>query len=297
MPREESPMNADPSSSISNEAPPADAPQSSHRRGRRRWPSLVGPAVVIALLAVGTWRFVHPVDRIDEPMSSFHRDDPAGGVAALEAASAERPDDPTVWRRLGSGYARLAHQTADPSLYRRSDMAFDRAEQLEPGAPATAVARAVVEAVKHQFLETYRLATSALAIKPLDPDALVILVDAEVELGRYDAAVRDLQTLLDHKPSMAGLARATYLRELHGDLDGALEALRQAEAAGAQARPADVAQTMRIRADVLYNHGRIHAAEAVYRDILRIEPDYPDARIGLARVAAAEGDPRAGIRQ
>jgi tetratricopeptide (TPR) repeat protein len=94
---------------------------------------------------------------------------------------------------------------------------------------------------------------------------------------------------------MAALARASYLRELHGDLDGALLALRQAEAAGAQASAADRAQTMRIRADVLFNHGRVDDAGAVYDRILAIEPGHADARIGLARVSAARGDLAGGI--
>jgi tetratricopeptide (TPR) repeat protein len=164
-------------------------------------------------------------------------------------------------------------------------------------APATLVARAEVQAVLHQFAEADRLASEALAAKPLDPNALVILVDAQVERGRYEDAAATLQTLLDRKPGMAALARASYLRELHGDLDGALLALQQAEIAGAQASPPTRAQTKRIRGDVLFNHGRVDDAEAVYREILDLVPGYGDARIGLARVAAARGDVDGAISQ
>ena len=65
-----------------------------------------------------------------------------------------------------------------------------------------------------------------------------MLVDANIELGRYDDAAADLQKLLDRKPGVAALSRVSYLRELHGDVDGALSALRDAQnaASGASKR-------------------------------------------------------------
>ena len=58
-------------------------------------------------------------------------------------------------------------------------------------------------------------------VRPYGP-----LVDAYVELGRYGAAERALQAMVDRKPEFAGFTRVSYLRELHGDLPGALAALR-----------------------------------------------------------------------
>jgi tetratricopeptide (TPR) repeat protein len=258
-------------------------------RGRRAR-DLVGPLLIVALVAFAVWRFT---DADSTPRRAAAQTLPrslAEEVASLVSASLDRPDDLTVWQRLGTAYAQLAHQNADPTLYAKSAAAFDRADAIVPDAPATTVARAEVQAVLHQFAEAHRLTSIALATNPIDPDALVIRVDAEIELGRYDDATASLQTLLDVKPGMAALARASYLRELHGDLDGALLALRQAEIAGAQAAPAVRAQTMRIRGDVLFNHGRTDDAATVYEQILDIEPGYADARIGLARVAVARGD-------
>ena len=65
--------------------------------------------------------------------------------------------------------------------------------------------------------------------------ARAIRVDALVELGRYDAAERELQAMVDRKPNLAGYARVSYLRELRGDLDGAVAAMRLAVAAGGPA--------------------------------------------------------------
>ena len=255
---------------------------------RFRVVNLVGPVVVLLLVAGTVWRFTTVSS--DESVAAAARPTTLDEeLATLEASSREHPDDPAVWQRLGVVYAALAHQNADPTLYARAEAAFDRADTIVPDAAGTLVARATVQAVKHQFSEARQLASAALVSNPLNANALVVLVDAQVELGDYESAAVDLQTLLDHKPGMAALARASYLRELHGDLDGALLALHQAEAAGAQASTPDRALTMRIRADVLFNHGRIDEAAAVYREILELEAGYPDARIGLARVDAVNG--------
>jgi tetratricopeptide (TPR) repeat protein len=264
-------------------------------RRRRRLGVVAGPLLIVALAGFAVWRFANP----DAPSATAPAGPPTLGeqVATLERATVERPNDANAWRQLGIGLAQLAHQTADPTLYQRVNTAFDRADELEPQSPATLVARASVQAVLHQFVEARRLATQALDVRPSYPDALVVLVDAEIELGRYDDAATHLQQLLDHKPSMPAFARASYLRELHGDLDGAILALRQADIAGAQAPVADRALTLRIRGDVLLNHGRLDDAAMVYDEILRLVPGYPDARIGNAKVAAARGDTAGGIAQ
>ena len=66
---------------------------------------------------------------------------------------------------------------------------------------------------------------------PDNPDALAVMVDANVELGRYDDASATLQELLDRHPGLPAYARLSYVRELHGDTSGALRAMREADTA------------------------------------------------------------------
>ena len=42
--------------------------------------------------------------------------------------------------------------------------------------------------------------------------------------------------MIDRRPNLAGYARVSYVRELRGDLPGAVEAMRLAVAAGGPAR-------------------------------------------------------------
>ena len=89
---------------------------------------------------------------------------------------------------------------------------------------------------------------------PFDSDALAVLVDADVELGRYDDAATNLQHLLDLRPGLPAYSRASYLRELHGDLPGAEQAMHQALTAGAGDR-FDVATVTTFLGDLAFGSG------------------------------------------
>jgi hypothetical protein len=55
------------------------------------------------------------------------------------------------------------------------------------------------------------------------------LTDANVELGNYKEAEEAAQRMLDLRPgNLPGVTRAAYLRELFGDVDGALELMNMA---------------------------------------------------------------------
>jgi tetratricopeptide (TPR) repeat protein len=123
-----------------------------------------------------------------------------------------------------------------------------------------------------------------------------IEVDALVELGRYEEAERALQRMVDLKPNLASYARVSYMRELHGDLDGAVDAMRLAvSAGGATAENAAYVQTLLGNLELL--RGRSAAAESSYRLALTRFPRYAPARAGLARVAVSEGELATAIRR
>ena len=126
-------------------------------------------------------------------------------------------------------------------------------------------------------------------LDPASPQPLGVVVDAQVELGRYDEATETAQQMLDRRPSLASLSRASYLRELHGDIPGAITAMTQAAIAGAGSAPADVAYVETLLGDLHLGAGALPEAEGAYRRALG-RADSPAAEVGLARVAAARGD-------
>jgi tetratricopeptide (TPR) repeat protein len=247
-------------------------------------------AVIMAVLTITAVRFVTAGTDDARTAVPAQPSTPETAVAALEAAVAQQPDDARAWQRVGAAYTRRLIQTSDPAFVAPARHAFDRADALVPGDAATAVGRGVLALTLHQFAEAHRLGAAALLASPGNPDALAVIVDAEVELGRYEDAAAHLQVLLDQRPGVAALTRVSYLRELHGDVDGALAALRQAEVAGDSGAAFDVATVAAIRGDVLFNHGRLDDAIAAYERARQHAPDHLAATVGEARVLAARGD-------
>jgi tetratricopeptide (TPR) repeat protein len=122
-----------------------------------------------------------------------------------------------------------------------------------------------------------------------------VLVDAQVELGRYAAARGSLQRMIDLRPNLASYARVSYFRELHGDLRGALQAMALAVSAGGQV-PENVAYVQTLLGDLQATRGQHAAARRAYRTALAENPGYVPARVSLARLDGAEGNVRRAIR-
>jgi len=214
----------------------------------------------------------------------------AGGtVAALEAAVDARPDDPVAWRSLGSAYVQEAVKTSDPAFYGLAERAFDEATALAPDDPGILVGRGALQLSLHRFAEAEELGERATRGLPGNADALGVLVDAQVELGRYDEAAETVQAMLDARPALPALARTSYQRELRGDLTGAEEAMRRAVVAGA-ASAFDRAFVTSLLGDVQRAQGDLDGALASYDEALDVSPGLVSAELGRAHVLAATGD-------
>ena len=83
-----------------------------------------------------------------------------------------------------------------------------------------------------------------------------VIVDAQVELGRYGDAQRTLQELIDLRPTLASYARVSYFRELHGDLAGAMQAMRLAVSAGG-ATPENLAYVQTLLGQLEFDGGHL----------------------------------------
>jgi tetratricopeptide (TPR) repeat protein len=217
----------------------------------------------------------------------------AGGtgalVARLQAELRQRPDEPRLLTRLGVAYVAQARETADPTFYANAAGVLERATTLAPRDPDTMVARGQLDLARHDFRSALTWGTKAVKANPDLPDALGVLFDAQVELGRYQAAVVTAQAMVDRKPTQGSLARVSYARELLGNPDGAVAAMVQASAAGGDSAT-DRAYVQTLIGNLHLGAGRLAAAEAAYQRALDGLDGYGLAEVGLARVAAARGD-------
>ncbi len=210
-------------------------------------------------------------------------------ISETQAKVDAAPEDADAHAVLGAAYLQLARETGDPANYGRAEASLDRAIELDPDNLQALIAQGSLSLSRHEFDEALRLGERALAINDTIPRVYGLIGDAEVELGRYEAAVRTIQTMVDLRPDLASYSRVAYLRELHGDLSGAIDAMQQAVAAGG----GNVENTEYVRVQLGNLHfavGDVTAAERAYAESLAHLADYPYALAGMARVRAAQGD-------
>jgi tetratricopeptide (TPR) repeat protein len=209
-------------------------------------------------------------------------------IAAQEQVVRQRPDDANGYVLLADSYLQKFRESGDASLYSRADRVLTRARRLEPRNAAVYTGLGTLALGRHDFRGALRHGRRAVALAPDLVRPLGVVVDAQVELGRYDAAARTLQRMLDEKPNLASYSRASYFRELHGDLAGATRAMKLAVTAGGDA-PENVAYVQTLLGQLHFARGRLGAAGLAYRKALYEYPEYPAAAAGLARVDAARG--------
>jgi tetratricopeptide (TPR) repeat protein len=206
--------------------------------------------------------------------------------AAVRAA----PGSADARALLGEAYVTRARATGDPSLYARADRVLSGALRRDPGNVAALVGAGTLAGLRHDFREQLRLGLAARRVAPKLARPYTVIADAQIELGQYADAARSIQRLVDLKPGLPAYARASYYRELTGDPDGAVRAMRFAASAGGA--PQSLAYVQALTGNLELARGRLAAARDAYMASLRTVPDFSDALEGLARVDAARGDPR-----
>jgi tetratricopeptide (TPR) repeat protein len=180
-------------------------------------------------------------------------------------------------------------ETYDPTLYAKASALLDRADELAPRDADVAIASGSLALSRHDFAAALRWGLVAQAAAPARPATYAVLTDAYVELGRYEDAVAAAQRMVDLRPDIASFSRASYLRELHGDLDGAIDAMRRAIDAGAPR--AEGTAWCEVQLGNLYlAKGDLVSAERAYENALQRVDGYVFALAGQAKVLAARGD-------
>lgn len=267
-------------------ADPAPVDGRSRRRQRRPLPAwTIAVVAIVAGVAIGRFITADAPASLGPAPAVQSIDD---SIVALERRVEADPDDAAAWQGLGVAYLQRAANIGDPSYYGLAEDALDRAAELAPDDPTTLIGQGQLALALHQFPAALRLGTRATQALPASADALAVLVDAQVEMGLYGEAEASLQRMLDLRPGLPALARASYLRELHGDVPGAIEAMTRAEAAGS--RPDDVANVAALLGDLHFLQGDVDAAAAAFDRALQASPQLVNAAVGKARTLGVRGD-------
>jgi tetratricopeptide (TPR) repeat protein len=140
---------------------------------------------------------------------------------------------------------------------------------------------------QHHFADGLSIAERAQKLNPFNAFIYGLLVDGNVEMGHYDSALANVDRMESVRPDIRSYSRISYLREIHGDYPGAIEAMKMAVNAGGQGD--ETTEWTRIQLGRLCEKtGDLNSAKMHYTIALNERPNYPFALAGLARAAVAE---------
>ena len=144
--------------------------------------------------------------------------------------------------------------------------------------------KALIKLSQHEFQEALTLGEEAVALDPHRAFNYGILVDANVELGDYATAVTMSDKMVTIRPDLRSYSRVSYLREIHGDVPGAMQAMDLAVQAGYPG--SEDHSWCRVQLGGLSERsGDLATAQQQYEQALTERPNYPFALAALGRLA------------
>ncbi len=217
-------------------------------------------------------------------------------VEELKGKIAKKPDDVKARLQIATIYISEARITGEhPYYYPAIHKILDGALSMEPNNFEAIVLKASVYLSQHRFQDARELAEKAKKLNPSNAFVYGILVDANVELGNYKEAIAASDKMQTLKPSLESYSRASYLREIHGDFEGAIEAMKLAVQAGL---PGSEPQcwSRNTLADLYLRTGELEKAEEQFKVNLVLRPSYAFSMAGLAKIEEKRGNHEKALR-
>jgi tetratricopeptide (TPR) repeat protein len=228
--------------------------------------------------------FGSPGARASEPTPAQQR------IQWAEKQIQKNPKNVQGYNELAMALARRARETANPAFYAQAEESLKKSFALAPENFEGRKARTWVFLGKHEFAAALEEARKLNRQMPDDLLVYGFLVDANTELGNYKDAEEAGQWMLDMRPgAIPGLTRAAYLRELFGDVEGALELMNTAFRQTPPSEVEDRAWILTQMAHLDLSRGKLDFAEQLLTAALRLFPDYHYALGQQARLRTLQG--------
>ena len=144
-------------------------------------------------------------------------------ISAIEARINAKPTA-SAYNELAAALCRKGRDTEDLAVYEQASIAIDKSLQLSKANYEARKLQVTILLGKHEFAQALKLATQLNHEVPDDLAGWASLVEANIFLGNYAAAEPQAQWLLDLRPgNTLGFEKSAVLRELFGDIPGAIE--------------------------------------------------------------------------
>ena len=207
-----------------------------------------------------------------------------GLISKIEA----NPKDLKSLNNLTATYLQEARNSGNFSYYDNAAMhCVNKILEIDPKNFEGLTFKATIFMSQHHFTDGLNLAKEIVKLYPYSAFVYGILVDANVELGNYSDAVDAAEKMISLRPDLRSYSRISYLREIHGDINGAIEAMKLAVDAGSPGT--ESTEWTRVQLGKLYEQkGELQFAKMNYAIALQNRPGYPYALAGMGRIALSE---------
>jgi len=206
-------------------------------------------------------------------------------MAAANRLIEKSPRNFEAYNALALALSRRARETSDVRFYNQAEETLKTSFEISADNFDGARIHVWLLLGKHEFSAARE---EALKLNKRTPDDVMVygfLTDANVELGNYKDAESAAQMMLDLRPgNTPGMTRGAYLRELFGDVDGALELMNMALTSTPPTEVEDAAWITTQMAHLNLSVGRIAEAEKQLQQALQLFPGYHYALGNLAKV-------------
>jgi len=197
----------------------------------------------------------------------------------------KNPKDFEAYNSLALALSRRARETSDVNYYTQAEEALQKSFAISPDNFDGARTHVWLLLGKHEFAAALEEAKKLNKRMPDDVMTYAFLTDANVELGNYSDAENSAQMMLDLRPgNLPALTRAAYLRELFGDIDGAMDLMNMALQSTAPSEVEDGAWILSQMAHLELALSKTAEAERYLQQALTLFPGYHYALGNLAKV-------------
>jgi len=222
--------------------------------------------------------------------SSTSRADLDRTIETMTGRVAKNPADDRSAFSLADALLRETRVTGNAGLAVRAEGVLLALLKAHPDSYNARQMLGAVYLSQHRFRDAIQAALRCQQARPTDAWIYGVLGDAHLELGEYDAAFAAFDRMASLRPDAASYSRASYARELQGDLSGAMADMRMATDATSAQDPESLAWHHAQLGHLFFEMGRLDDAAREYAHADYVFPGHPFANEGLARVKAARGD-------
>jgi len=210
-------------------------------------------------------------------------------LVQARTALVRNPGFAEAYVAIAAALLERARETANRSFTTEAREAVEQALHLDPGNFAAQKTEVSVLIEEHKFAAALEKAKLLNRRVPDDIAVYGFLTDSEIALGRYAEAEKWCQWMLNLRPGNApALLRVGTLRQLFGDLEGALQAFDIALQATPATETGARVWILTQAALVQLEQGKTETAERTLEAALKVFPGYPYALEAMARVRTAQ---------